>query len=179
MSSFGEIKSTNMNQNKLKLGVNVKIIFHWMIVVPIIVLLILNFSVNAFAFSILLVFFILTLGLNRASYLQLTNERLVIIKKNFLFIKTFEKNLEFNEIEELCILDNGPYMPDSFLGNYGNILLELFTGFIFYVPRHQIRAIYKSGQTDEVWVNTQKFEMNKLLKHLKTIAKLDKVLKVK
>ena len=178
MSRFEEIKSTNMNQNELRLGVNVKIIFHWMIVVPIIVLLILNFSVNAFAFSILLVFFILTLGLNRASYLQLTNDRLVIIKKNFLFIKTFEKSLEFKEIQELRILDNGPYMPDSFLGNYGSILLELFAGIVFYAPRHQIRAVYKSGHTEEVWVNTQKFEMNKLIKQLKTIANLDKVLKV-
>ena len=170
----------NQKQNELSLGVNVKIMAHWIIVVPIMILLIWNISVNVFAFSILLVFFVLTLSLNRTSFLQLTNDRLVIVKKNFLFISTFRKSIEFSEITELNIMDNGPniIIADPIIGGYGDTLLKLLTGSIFYTPRHQILAIFKSGQILDVWVNTQKFEMNKLITQLKTIPNLDKVLKV-
>lgn len=170
----------NQKQNELSLGVNVKIMVHWIIVVPIITILIWNISVNIFAFSILLVFFILTLSLNRTSFLQLTHDRLVIVKKNFLFIRTFKKSIEFSEITELNIMDNGPniIIANPIIGGYEDTLLKLLTGSIFYTPRHQILAVFKSGQILDIWVNTQKFEMKKLIKQLKTMPNLNKVLKV-
>ena len=163
---------------ELKLGINVKIIFHWMIVVPIIILLILNISTNTFAFSILLVFFILSLGLNRTSYLQLNHERLIIIKKNFLILKTFKKSINFNDLNELSIMDNGPdnISADPVTKSYGDTLLKLLTGYLFYSPRHCIQAASKSGEREDVWVNTQKFEMNKLIKRLQTMPNMDNVL---
>lgn len=163
---------------ELKLGVNVKIIFHWIMVVPVIILLILNISINTFAFSILLTFFILTLGLNRTSYLRLNHERLIIIEKNFLILKTFEKSINFNDINALTIKDNGPDIisADPVSGGYGDTILKLLTGYIFYSPGCCIQAVYKSGNREEVWVNTQKGEMNKLIKRLQTMPNLDNVL---
>ncbi|HLN72122.1 MAG TPA: hypothetical protein VK205_02430 [Prolixibacteraceae bacterium] len=175
-----KIMPANQKQYELSFGVNVKIIAHWIIVVSIMILLMWNISINVFAFSIFLVFFILTLSLNRTSFIKLTDDRLEIVKKNFLFISTFRKRIEFRELTELNIIDNriDNLIEDPIIGGYGDTLIKLLTGTFFYTPRYNLLAVFKSGERLDVWVNTQRFEMKKLIKQLETIPDLDKVLKV-
>jgi len=157
-------------QSKLKLGPNQKIIIHWIFIVPIIGLLLSVVTLNP-PFIIGLTFLLfLTIGLNRTSYIILTNDFLIIQKKNLIFIKTYERQISLDKISKIWIIerqmDNTAFSHDSFYWG-----AKIITGIAFYQPRFNLKIELENKQLEEIPINTQRIDIKKLKKRLESLFK--------
>ncbi|MFK5856483.1 MAG: hypothetical protein QM503_10160 [Bacteroidota bacterium] len=151
----------------IKTRPNNSIIFHWILVIVLIIILIINIQINVFGFSIIIGLLLLTLIINRTTYICFEKNKLKIIKKNFLFIPTYTKTVE---LDSIVILELEEYINEISFSR-ATIELELFIsflgGFFFYLPRFKL-SINSNQKIEEIEINTSRKEISVLelkLKH--------------
>ena len=149
---------------------NKKIIFHWILVISVIGLLVSYIEINTTWVLILISFFVLTLILNRTTYLNLKNGQLIISKKSFLVIPTFKLSIDLNKIDKFTMIDSRDDNYEDtrmFVDFEAGIIVDILTGIYFYKPTYTL--IIASGQNNltEIKINTQKKDVIKIEQELK------------
>jgi hypothetical protein len=160
------------DESDLKLGPNLKIIFHWTIVIIFIGLLISLFELNPNLSLILIGFLLLSIGLNKTTYIKLSDKNLTIIKKNLLFITTFKKQFDLKTIKKIWIkelsIDDSPFRYNSdYIG------FKIVIGTAFYNPRFLLKSESNDNEIIEIPINTQKVDIKKLSIRLEKAFKAD------
>jgi hypothetical protein len=158
------------SKKDLKIGINQKIVFYWIIILPIIGFLISVIELNPVLILILIGLLLLALGLNRASKIVMSNESIIITKTNFIFFKTYKKEVDLNLISNLTIEDLGfSYLrTDSTIYGSGILGLYFISGYFFYYPSYSMKFRLANNDSFEITVNTQKIDIEKLSKRLAT-----------
>ncbi len=154
----------------MRAGVSTKIIFHWILVILIIGLLAYFIEMATIVFSILIGLFLLTLILNRTTYLNLKDAQLIITKKNFLFIPTFKLSVDINKLDNLIIIDYRNSIPEDacwFMDFEAVIIVEILTGTYFYKPANKLIIDLGQNNPIEIEINTQR--KRKIKQELKKI----------
>lgn len=122
-------------------------------------------EVNTFGFSILIGLLLLTLILNRTTFIQIENGALKISKRNFLFFPSYQFTIELDSIKEIRFQDKGvniPGMETISTDIEGALLIDLLTGAYFYRPRFILSIHSKQEKLTEIKVNTSKSEIMKV-----------------
>ncbi|MCD4835096.1 MAG: hypothetical protein K8R31_14960 [Bacteroidales bacterium] len=143
----------------MRAEVSTKIIFHWILMILIIGLLAYFIEINTIVFSILISLFLLTLILNRTTYLNLKNGQLIITKKNFLFIPTFKLSIDINKIDKLTIINYRNSIPEytrRFVDFEAVIIVEILTGTYFYKPTNKLIIDLGQNNLIEIEINVQR-----------------------
>lgn len=139
----------------IKTRPNNSIIFHWILVIILIVILIINIQINVFGFLIMIGLLLLTLILNRTIILYLENNKLKIVKKNFLFIPTFTKVLDLDSIDNIDLEEyiNKAFYPSLFFK--WELFISFIGGLLFYLPRFKL-LISSNQKVEEIEINTSR-----------------------
>ncbi len=143
----------------MRTGVSTKIIFHWMLVILITGSLLYYIEINTKGFLIIIGLLLLTLILNRTTYLKLKNGRLIITKKNFLFIPTFKLSVDINKLDNLTIIDYRNSIPEDarwFVDFEAVIIVDILTGTYFYKPTNKLIIDLGQNNLVEIEINTQR-----------------------
>ena len=143
----------------MKTGTSTKIIFHWILVTLMIVLMLYYIEINPFGFLIIIGLLLLTLILNRTSYLNIKDGRLIITKKNFLFIPTFKLSIDSNKVDNLSIIDYRDSTRENtrlFADFKTKVIVDILTGTYFYKPTNKLVIDLGQNNLNEIEINTQR-----------------------
>ena len=122
-------------------------------------------EVNTFGFSILIGLLLLTLILNRTTFIQIENVALKISKRNFLFFPSYQFTIELDSIKAITFQDKGVNIPGMEVISTdfeGALIIDLLTGAYFYRPRFIVSIHSKQDKITEIKLNTAKSEVMKL-----------------
>ena len=156
----------------MKTGPSTKILFHWILVFSIIALL-LYYDINKIGLAMLIGFLLLTLIFNQATFLNLKNGKLIITKKNFLFISTFQLSIDLDKTVELTIIDyreNNPENLSSIVDFEAVILVDILTGTYFYKPTNKLVIELTQNNFTEVEINTRRKDIIRIKQVLKKFS---------
>ncbi|MDA3952715.1 MAG: hypothetical protein PF485_03645 [Bacteroidales bacterium] len=149
---------------------NNKIIFHWILVMLVTGLLVYNIEINTICFLILITLFLLTLILNRTTYINIKGGKLIITKKAFLFISTFQLSIDINKIDELTISDCRDNIHEEnrlFVDFEAVVIVDILTGTYYYKPTYTLNISSAQNNLTEIEINTQRKDIIKIKQVLK------------
>ena len=151
---------------------NNKIIIHCILVTLVIGILIYYIEINTPFLLFLIGFLLLTLLLNRTTYLNLKDGKLIITKTIFLFIPTLQLSIDLNRIDKLTIIDTRNKDDEDvrlYVDFEAGIIVDILTGTYFYKPTFTLFVSLEQNKVTEIEINTQKKDMTKFKKELKKL----------
>ena len=151
---------------------NNKIIIHCILVTLVIGILIYYFQINTPFLLFLIGFLLLTLILNRTTYLNLKDGKLIITKTMFLFIPTLQLSIDLNKIDKLTIIDTRNKNDDDvrlYVDFEAGIIVDILTGTYFYKPTFTLFVSLEQNKVTEIEINILKKDMTKFKKELKKL----------
>ncbi len=161
----------------MKTRPNNKIIFHWVLTATMLGLL-LFYIENKFMLYLISSIIILSLLLNRITYLRINDKSLLIAKTIFLFIPTFKSSINLKDVKKLSLIDyrdieikNSRKYPEF----EAVVVVEAITGTLFYKPDYILEIDLLQNKRVEIEINAHRKGVNKIMRLLqKQIHELNK-----
>ncbi|HKL08520.1 MAG TPA: hypothetical protein VJ896_07085 [Bacteroidales bacterium] len=149
----------------MKTRLNNKILFHWIFIMAVSGLL-LFYTPNMPVIYFIVSFMMMTLIFNRASFLKIKSDNILITKTYFLFIPTFKFLINIKDITRLSLID----YRDIEINNsrkYAEfeavIIVEALTGTLFYKPEYILVIDLKQNRSFEFEINADRKSMLKMI----------------
>ncbi len=125
---------------------------------------------NKFILYTTVSFLIMTFIFNRATYLKLKNDSLLITKTNFLFIPTFKSLINVSDIKNLSLIDYRNINANNsrkYAEFEAVVIVKLITGTFFYKPNYKLIVDLTQNKRIELEINSQRKDILIIIRDLK------------